>query len=119
MLCSQQFTNTTSQLIIIIYKHNIDNTELLLLVMLIILKQLTIQCENTLAHNIRLKVILFSGDEAILIAYYFQEITMKSEKYYSNHKFQDNAGSFSNDFVNHLLKILIIYIFVLIKISEQ
>ncbi len=37
MLCSQLFTFTTSQLIIIIYKHNIDNTELLLLVVLIIL----------------------------------------------------------------------------------
>ncbi len=83
---------------------------------------------NTIAHNIRLNVILFSGDEVILIAYYFKEITMKSEKYYSNHKFQDNAGSFSNVltravsnsyFVNHLLKILIIYIFLLIKISEQ
>ncbi len=36
MLCSQLFTFTTSQLIIIIYKNNID-TELLLLVMLIIL----------------------------------------------------------------------------------
>ncbi len=31
---------------------------------------------NTLAHNIRLYVIFFSGDEVILIAYYFQEITM-------------------------------------------
>ncbi len=54
---------------------------------------------NTIAHNISLKVILFSGDEVILIAYYFQEITMEkymTEKYYSNHKFQDNAGSFSN-----------------------
>ncbi len=51
-------------------------------------------------------------------------------KYYSNtkYKFQNNAGSFSNVltmavsndyFVNHLLKILIIYIFLLIKISEQ
>ncbi len=37
MLCSQLFTFTTSQLIIIIYKYNIDNTELLLLVVLIIL----------------------------------------------------------------------------------
>ncbi len=36
MLCSQLFTFTISQLIIIIYKNNID-TELLLLVMLIIL----------------------------------------------------------------------------------
>ncbi len=83
---------------------------------------------NTLAHNIRLYVILFSGDEIILIAYYFQEITMTkymTEKYYSNNKFQDHAGSFSNVltraisnyyFVNHLLKILIIYIFLLIKI---
>ncbi len=44
-----------------------------------------------------------------------------TEKYYSNHKFQDNAGSFlnvltravSNDyFVNHLLKINYLYIFV-------
>ncbi len=72
---------------------------------------------NTLAHNIRLNVILFSGDEVILIAYYFQEITMTkymTEKYYSNHKFQNIAGSFSNVltravnndyFVNHLLKI--------------
>ncbi len=34
MLCSQLFTFTTSQLIIIIYKHNIDNTELLLLMVL-------------------------------------------------------------------------------------
>ncbi len=54
---------------------------------------------NTLAHNIRLKVILFSGDEVILIAYYFKEITIKKKymtEYYSNHKFQDNAGSFSN-----------------------
>ncbi len=49
-------------------------------------------------------------------------------KYYSNHKFQNNAGSFSNVltravsndyFVNHLLKILFIYIFLVIKISEQ
>ncbi len=29
---------------------------------------------HKLAHNIRLYVILFSGDEVILIAYYFQEI---------------------------------------------
>ncbi len=51
-----------------------------------------------------------------------------TEKYYSNHKFQNNAGSFSNVltravsnyyFVNHLLKIVIIYIYILIKISEQ
>ncbi len=70
---------------------------------------------NTIAHNIRLYVILFSGDEVILIANYLQEITMTkymTEKYYSNHKFQEY-------FVNHLLKILIIYIFLLIKISEQ
>ncbi len=80
-----------------INNYNIDNTELLLLVMLIILIKAVdyTMCE----YNIRLKVILFSGDEVILIAYYFQEITMTkymTEKYYSNHKFQDNAGSFSN-----------------------
>jgi len=39
---------------------------------------------NTIAHNIRLYVILFSGDEVILIAYYLQEITMTKYKIKSN-----------------------------------
>ncbi len=55
-------------------------------------------CEY-ISSQYQTKSNIVSGDEVILIAYYFKEITIKKKymtEYYSNHKFQDNAGSFSN-----------------------